>query len=142
MTVEKRRKLRMLLTACAWIGLPATGFAWALPNGDLPLYARLALTLAAAGCAVAAEILSSAAETDLAEGGARLETALAECDSQKTRFREMDRLIEILSAKNSELQGEIVISQVRLQQPAADPQPSPGRDTQVPNPAWLTRRSG
>lgn len=142
MTVDGRRKLRMLLTACAWMGLPAAGFAWALPSGDLPFYATLAVTFVAAGCAVAAEILASAAETDLSETGARLQTAVAEGESQKARFREMDRLVEILSAKNAELQGEIVFYQVRLQQPTADPQPSPARDAQLPNPAWLTRRSG
>ncbi len=142
MTVEKRRKLRMLLTACTWIGLPAAAVAWVLPGQSLSIYARLAIAVFAAGCAAAAEILASAAEAELNEAGTRLETVLGEREFQKTRVREMDRLIEVLSARNNVLQGEIVIAQVRLQQPAADPQPAPNKDAPPPTPIWLTRSSG
>lgn len=119
MTAEKRRMLRMLCKALLLVSLPLAGFAWALPESSTMMALAGVLTVASLGLGFGAELLASAAESDLHELAGTLaaehERRVGALEERDDKLRQLDRVVALLTEQNHALRAKLVTVQVDLQ---------------------------
>jgi hypothetical protein len=109
MTVNGRRRLRLIFKFGLLVSLPLTGYLWAL-TGPSPWSIGLAAVCVV--LALGAEGLVSVSEMKLSQlqGEADVEdrTFAAAIAARGEKIRQMDRTVDTLSSQNHDLRGKLV----------------------------------
>ncbi len=112
MTVETRRKLRLLIVVLFIISTSVAGFLWGNSREDGAIAGAIVLTGVSLLLMLAAETLITITENEIVLLTSKLRETSEELDIYKGKVTELDRTIAIMLEDNDEFRREILLEKM------------------------------